>query len=78
MNHIQIDYNYVAHPSGDKVICWRDLPAIMRRPAVSGQQVAQRQAAVGSCQIVADLAVADWSRDPLIRFQNYRSDYNMN
>jgi hypothetical protein len=82
MNFVQIDYNYVAYPSGDRVICWRDLPAIMRRPAVGSLQVAQqqqvRQATVGRCQIVADLAVADWSQDSLIRFQNYRSDYNMN
>ncbi len=82
MNCVQIDNTYNGYQLGDKVICWKDLPAIMRRPAGSGLQEwqlqRQRQVTVGSCQILVDLTVADWSRDPLIRFQNYRSDYNMN
>ncbi len=78
---IQIDYNYQAVPSDDKVICWRDLPAIMCRPAGTQMQAATLPAAATGrqiCKINADPVVADWSQSTLIHFQTYRSNYNIN
>ncbi len=53
---IQIDYNYIAPPLEEKIIYWKDLPAIMSRPIGLQTQTQAVTVAQGRqiCKIIAD------------------------
>ncbi len=83
MNRIQIDYNYQANPSDDMMICWKDLPAIMRRPPGMQAQMQTSQVAAAAtgrqiCKINADPTNTDRTLGPIIHIQHHYSNYNMN